>query len=201
MHNNPHRNYAFVALSGAFGGAAALPLIQNLGKVILPALVSGLTAFWNSLTGGGVTVIIGECGMVNGDNNQGVTIYCDEVVNISEALTVAVEGKLISEWRQVIDNRLSLDIGSTSAISANSMNLLTYHLSQISKLTETSHAPTTGCFLPDMELDSDTSDWTFDAPELTMKPQLSEKLGTEHCERVSIPANGSHWCSMEDSIL
>ena len=124
MHSNSNslRNHAFVGLGGALGGAIAMPLIQNLVKTILPALASGLAAFWNSLTGGGITVMVGECGIINGDNNQDITIYCDEV-NISEALTLAVEGDLIYEWNQAISNSLNLDVNAVSTVSNSSITL------------------------------------------------------------------------------
>lgn len=176
MHNNSHsiRNYTLVGLGGAFSGAAALPFIQNLGKTILPALASGLAAFWSSLTGGEPNVMIGSCGMVNGNNNGSIVIYCKDV-NISETLTLAVEGDLIYEWNQVIENRLSLDIDSTNTISDNSITSLIYNLSRISQLTETSIEPTTtSCFLPEIETEtefvSNSSEWRFE--ELDSKKKL-----------------------------
>ena len=112
--------------------------------------------------------MIGECGMVNGNNNRGIIIYCDEV-NISETLTLAVEEDLIYEWNQVIDNRLNFEIDSTNTISDTSITSLIYNLSQISKLTEIPLEPGTSCFLPEPEFDSDSPDWNFDEPDLKKK--------------------------------
>lgn len=206
--SNPMRNYAIAGLSGA----AVLATVQKLSTIVLPALI----ALWDSLTGGATVVNNLECGnLITGDNNDDNIVFCDELTGVPENkdpvenVTQLFIRKMplldvnqVYEWQQFIENHLKLHVDSHYSVQNTSM---LYDFSDPFEFVPEPLEHPVLC-VPPMTFTSIPYRTQLESPPLsnppaTVPPTLPEKPGTQHCDNVSIPVTGSHWCDIEDAIL
>lgn len=161
MQNNlldPPKSYVIAGV----GGAGIFAVLQQLGKAVLPSLMTLL----NSLTGGGGGDTYIGCGShISGENNTGNIVFCDKVnLNqfIDETLLLDINIAQAFAWEQIINNSLSLELEANTAFANTSV---IYQLSQISKLLPVSTQSTTNCVLPHAEPALNTFAWNFSETE------------------------------------